>query len=309
MQRLRILALAAAGALSLAPAVYAQRAPFENPLVPDEGKLPLTAGFNDVDGAGGGGLVPWALITGYGTTDSWGANAHYTAVRLRDFQLRTYGVAVGALDRVEVSAATQTFESSGALNGLSVTQHVYGMKVRLVGDAVYDQDSWIPQTAVGVESKHNTGISNGNGAGVPGLVSPTQLGAGSTVGTDWYLSATKVFLADSILVNATLRSTKANQLGLLGFGGDVRDDRSIRFEGTLAYIVTRTFAVGAEYRDKPHDLAVDNERAAYDVFAAWTLSRHVSLVGAFVSLGSILAPVTKQSRDQNGGYLSLQAGF
>jgi len=44
--------------------------------MPDSGKLPLTAGFNDVDGVGGAGLVPSALITGYGTADSWGANAH-----------------------------------------------------------------------------------------------------------------------------------------------------------------------------------------------------------------------------------------
>ena len=29
----------------------------------DGGKLLLTAGFNDVEGAGGGGLVPWALIS------------------------------------------------------------------------------------------------------------------------------------------------------------------------------------------------------------------------------------------------------
>ena len=33
----------------------------------DEGKLHLTAGFNDVDGAGGAGLVPLAFISGYGS--------------------------------------------------------------------------------------------------------------------------------------------------------------------------------------------------------------------------------------------------
>ena len=78
---------------------------------------------------------------------------------------------------------------------------------------------------------------------------------------------------------------------------------------TLAYILTRKFAVGAEYREKPHNLSVDDERAAWDVFAAWTASRNISIVGAYVSLGSILAPVTKQSRDQHGAYLSLQVGF
>ena len=37
---------------------------------PDQGKLLLTAGFNDVDGAAGGGPVPWAVITGYSTNTS-----------------------------------------------------------------------------------------------------------------------------------------------------------------------------------------------------------------------------------------------
>ena len=62
--------------------------------------------------AGGAGLVPWALITGYGTADSWGANAHYTAVQLRDFRLRSYGVAVGALDRIEISATRDVISRS-----------------------------------------------------------------------------------------------------------------------------------------------------------------------------------------------------
>ena len=284
---------------------HAQRAPFENPLSPDQGKLPLTAGFNDVDGVGGAGLVPWALITGYGTADSWGANAHYTAVPLRDFRFSSYGVAVGALDRIEASVTQDQFDATGtAIDGLTVKQRVYGLKVRLTGDAVYDQDSWAPQTAVGVEYKRNSGISD-----FPGLYSPRQLGALSDTGTDWYLSATKVYLPQSLLVNVTVRYTDANEFGLLGFGGDLKRSRSLEFETTLAYLLSRTLAVGAEYRGRPHDLSVDDERGAWDAFIAWTPSRHISLVGAFVSLGGILGPVTGQTRDQNGAYVSLQVGF
>jgi hypothetical protein len=288
-----------------APFAHAQRAPFENPLSPDEGKLPLTAGFNDVDGVGGAGLVPWALITGYGTADSWGANAHYTIVPLRDFRFSSYGVAMGALDRFEASVTQDQFDATGtAIDGLTVRQRIYGLKVRLTGDAVYDQDSWAPQTAVGVEYKKNSGISD-----FPGLVSTRQLGAVSDSGTDWYLSATKVYLPQSLLVNVTVRYTNANEFGLLGFGGDLKRGRSLEFESTLAYLLTRTLAVGAEYRGRPHDLSVDDERGAWDAFVAWTPSRHISLVGAFVSLGGILGPVTGQTRDQNGAYVSLQVGF
>lgn len=273
--------------------------------MPDSGKLPLTAGFNEVDGTGGGGLVPWAIITGYGTEDSWGANAHLTEVPLRDFHLLSYGVAVGALDRVEASVTTDKFGATGTpLNGLGVEQHVYGLKVRLTGDAVYDQDSWAPQTALGFEYKRNTGISH-----TAGLVSPVEVGARSTSGTDWYLSATKVLLAQSVLLDLTLRYTNANEFGLLGFGGDLHHDRSIQPEATVAYIVTRTIAVGGEYRGKPHNLTVDDERGAWDAFVAWSATRHISLVAAYVRLGSILAPVTKDSHAQDGAYLSLQVGF
>jgi hypothetical protein len=292
-------------ALICVPAAQAQRAPFENPLIPDQGKLPLTAGFTDVDGAGGAGLVPWAVITGYGTEDSWGANAHYTLVPLRDFRFRSYGIAVGALDRVEASVTQDQFDAKGtALNGLTVKQRIFGVKVRLTGDAVYDQDSWAPQTAVGIQYKKNSGISD-----APGLVSPRQLGAASDSGMDWYLSATKVYLAQSLLLNVTLRYTNANEFGLLGFGGDLKRSRSLEFESTVAYLVSRTVAIGADYRDKPHNLAIDDEKAAWDAFVAWTASRNVSVVAAYVSLGSILGAATGQTRNQNGAYVSLQVGF
>jgi len=198
--------------------------------MPDLGKLPLTAGFTDVDGAGGGGLVPWATITGYGTDTSWGANAHYTLVPLNDFRLQSYGFAVGAIDRIETSATHDEFKAtSGPLNGLKVEEQVFGLKLRLMGDAVYDQDSFAPQTAVGIEYKRNTGISD-----FTGLTDPKLIGARGNSGTDFYLAATKVLLAQSLVLDITLRYTNANEFGLLGFGGDLRHDRSIEPEATVA---------------------------------------------------------------------------
>src|SRR5262249_385025 len=73
----------------------------------DQGKLPLTAGFSDLEGSGGGGLVPFAVISGYGSSTSWGANAHFTNIQLRDLHLYTYGVTTGAFDRVELSYTRQ----------------------------------------------------------------------------------------------------------------------------------------------------------------------------------------------------------
>ena len=282
----------------------------DNFLGGDEGKLHLTAGFSDLDGAGGGGLVPLAFITGYGSSDSWGANAHFTDIQLKDYQLRAFGVAVGALDRVEVSYTRHEFNITGtALDGLGAAQDIVGVKVKLLGNAVYGQDSWIPQLAVGAEYHKNQGLTNGDAVGLAGLVNPKQLGAASEHGTDYYIAATKVFLAQSLVVNAVVRATKANEFGLLGFGGGLKNTYSYKPEGTVAYLLTRRLALGSEIRTRPHNLAVDDESTAYDVFLAWAPTKNLSLVAAYLNLGGVLGPVTGVNRHQDGPYLSVQAGF
>jgi hypothetical protein len=276
----------------------------------DQGKLLLTAGFSSVEGAGGGGLTPWALITGYGSSDSWGANSYVTGIGLRDFDFGAAGVGVGIRDRIELTFARQTLEATkGALDGISVSQDVIGAKLRIFGDAVYAQDSWVPQAAIGVQAKHNRGIRDGASIGAPDLVSVIQLGAGDEDDVDYYASVTKISLARGWLVNATLRYTRANQFGLLGFGGDRTDDAELQAEATVAYLLRRKIAIGVEYRSRPDDLSADDESAAWDAFVAWTPNRHVSIVAAYANLGSIAAPLTGQSADQDGAYLSAQVGF
>lgn len=282
----------------------------DNLLGADEGKLHLTAGFSDLEGAGGGGLVPLAFITGYGSNLSWGANAHFTNIQLRDLHLYTYGVSAGGLDRFEFSVTRQQLDfTSTALDGLGVKQDVYGLKVKLFGDAVYGQDSILPQVAVGAQYKHNDGIKNAEAVGLPGLINPQQLGAQAEHSTDVYLAVTKVFLGQSLLVNAVVRETKANQFGLLGFGGDRHRGYSTKPEGTVAYLVTRKLAVGGEIRTGPHNLNVDDQTNAWTLFVGWTPTKNLSLVAAYLNIGSVLAPVTTVSRHQDGPYLSVQAGF
>lgn len=276
----------------------------------DQGKLLLTAGFSSVEGAGGGGITPWALITGYGSSDSWGANTYVTGIGLRDFDFTAAGVGVGIRDRVELSFSRQMLEATdGALNGISVSQDVIGAKLRIFGDAVYAQDSWAPQLAMGVLAKRNRGIEDGTRIGAPDLVSVTQLGASDEDDIDYYMSATKIWLAQGLFVNATIRYTRANQFGLLGFGGDRNDDAEVQAEGTLAYLVRRKVAVGVEYRTRGRNLSADEEGAAWDAFVAWTPNRHISIVAAYANLGSIAAPLTGQTADQDGAYLSAQVGF
>jgi hypothetical protein len=290
----------AAMAMALAGGAQAQTIPN----MPDMGKFLATGGVSQVEGAGGGGIVPWALISGYGTRDSWGANAHATYLNTQDYKLTSYGVAVGIADRVEISLASQEFKGSLApLDRLDIKQDIVGVKVKVAGDAVYDQDRWLPQIAVGALFKKNKGIG---GLGALGVTNVTQLGAGDDQGYDYYVAATKILVEQSLLLNATLRATKANQMGLLGFGGDLRDSHSLMPEISAAYLVTRKLAVGAEYRRKPHNLGVDNEKAYYDAFVAWFPTKHFSVTAAYAQLGDITIFNPKK---QHGVYLSVQAGF
>jgi hypothetical protein len=259
----------------------------------------LTGGVSEIEGAAGGGLTPWAVIGGYGTASQLGANAHATYVHTQDFALTTYGAAVGVANRVEFSVARQEFNTReagaqlGLGSGFRFNMDTIGVKVRLLGDAVLDQDTWVPQVAAGVQFKHNE----------QGDVL-RAIGATSNSGTDFYLSATKLLLAQSLLLNGTLRFTKANQFGLLGFGGDKSNSYHPEFEASVAYLFSRHVAAGAEYRTRPDNLGFAREQNAYDAFIAWAPTKHVSLTLAYVALGDIAT-----IRNQRGAYASLQVGF
>jgi hypothetical protein len=263
------------------------------------GKLLLTHGVSTVEGAAGGGLAPWATIAGAETNRGIGGEAHATYVDLPDYSLRTYGAAIGWRDRVELSAARQAFDTGatgaklGLGKGFTFKQTILGAKVRILGDAVYDQDRWWPQVSVGVQYKDNNQDA---------IV--RAVGAKDDDGVDYYVTATKVLLAQSLVLSGAVRVTKANQLGLLGFGGDQNDVYKPQFEGSAGYLLSKRLVVGAEYRTKPDNLAFAKESDAFDLFAAYAVNKHLSVTAAYVDLGDI-ATFT----NQRGVYLSLQAGF
>ena len=134
-------AAAALTAALIAPATAgAQETP--RPAWFDSGRLLRTAGIAQLEGAAGGGLTPWATIAGYGTRNVAGGTAHATAVVLPDFPLHTAGVAVGLFNRLELSYARQWFDTRdtgrvlGLRAGYTFEQDGFGLKLRLLGDAV-----------------------------------------------------------------------------------------------------------------------------------------------------------------------------
>lgn len=271
-----------------------------------DGKLLLTGGVSSIDGLAGGGLTPWAVTAGYATEGEHGGAAFATRVQTADYALTAFGAAWGAGERFELAVARQDLVAGATgtalgLPGLHLRQDIVGGKLRLFGDAVLDADTLVPAVAVGLQAKwlHAGGLS------------PTldALGARRR-GLDAYASATKLFLGAGVLVNATLRATRANQNGLLGFGGTGRRRVSFEPEISVAKLLRRDLAVGAEYRAMPDKLNPsalgDGLRADdwKDVFVAWAPSKRVSLTAAFVDLGRVVPAV--QPRRQRGGYLSLQ---
>ena len=254
--------------------------------------------MSNIEGAAGGGIASWAVITGYETRDGIGANVHATGIQLKDFQFRSWGVAAGFYDRLEFSFAHQEFDTQGTGaklglgRGFTFDQDVYGAKLKVLGDAVYNQDSWIPQVAVGAQ------VKRADQGAVIGL-----LGGRDSSGVDWYVAATKVYLDQSLVLNGTVRATKANQTGLLGFGGPNDNGYHAKFEGSAALLLSKRFAIGAEYRTKPSNLGLKEDGWA-DVFAAYAINKSLSVTAAYVDLGEIAT-----FKHQNGVYLSLQAGF
>ena len=304
---------AAAAALALAATGLAHA---------DTGKLLLTGGVSTIAGSAGGGLTPWAVIGTNATEGEVGASAYLTHAATQDYALTGYGVAVGIHDRVELSLARQDFDASPsiALNGIApfgitpgqhIKMDVVGVKVRVAGDAILDSDNWMPQIAVGLEHKRVH----------PGSLQPVLDFLGTkTQGTDVYVSATKLLLDKSLLLNATLRSTNANQNGLLGFGAAApgKKSRSLQPEFSVAYLLNKNLAVGAEYRFKPNNLqslgaaaglgAALREDDWKDIFIAWAPSKNLSLTLAWVDLGRIVPGITN-GRKQTGYYLSAQVAF
>jgi Protein of unknown function (DUF3034) len=194
-----------------------------------------TWGVSQVEGAGGGGLTPWALVTGSGSRDQVSATAYATTWRSQGgYTLRALGAAVGLYDTVEVSAAQWRFGLSDTVPGESIAMDVIGAKWRVWGDAVHDQDRWWPQVAIGAQYKQNHDMTV-----------PAALGARHGQDTDLYVAATKVWLGGlagrNVLANLSLRTTRANQFGLLGFGGDQGDSRRVKAEGSVAVLLRTTW--------------------------------------------------------------------
>ncbi|HEX5756659.1 MAG TPA: DUF3034 family protein [Arenimonas sp.] len=264
-----------------------------------QGRLLATGGASQLEGSAGGGIVPWAVLAGYGTRDENGGTAFATRVDTGDYALDAFGAAWTFRNRLEVSVARQRFDLGRLRRDLglpwaALEQDILGAKLRLGGDLVYGD--W-PQLSIGVQHKRLRD---------PAL--PLAVGARSGSGSDVYVAASRLFLDAAggypLLLNLGVRSSNGNQLGLLGFGGDQRQGRSLLWEASVAVLPSPRWAVGVEYRQKPDNLGFAREDDWLDGFVAWFPDKRVAVVAAWAELGDIAT-----LSNQRGGYLSLQVSF
>ena len=264
----------------------------------DEGRLKATGGLVTIEGAAGGGLVPWAVMSGLSTRPGNDAVLGVSATRVGDFQLETIGLSASWNDRFEVSLGRQQFTVDRGLLPAGIDrrigQTVLGAKVRVAGDLIYGD---LPQMAVGLQYKHSDSD-----------VLAGALGARRNDDVEAYFSVTRLFLAGPFdrnwLLNGTLRATRANETGLLGFGRADDNGYDLVGEFSAAMFFNPEFALGAEYRQKPDGLPGLGESDWRDVFVAWVPNRHFSLAVAYVDLGTIAA-----RPDQDGVFISMTGNW
>lgn len=148
--------------------------------------------------SGSAGLVPWALISGYGDEEEWSLGAFHTSMDVDSFRLKVNGENVSYDNRVEFLAALHSFEIKGAAG--NIRQEVDSAKVSLMGDAIYTR---VRKISAGLQYKCllESTIADAVGA------------EESDQSVDVYLSATKVHLGlvggYHLLWSVTLRATKA----------------------------------------------------------------------------------------------------
>ncbi|MEH6499197.1 MAG: DUF3034 family protein [Pseudoalteromonas distincta] len=263
------------------------------------GRLLATGGATMIEGSAGGGIVPWAVMSGYGTREEWGGDVFATRVDTGDYRLDTAGLNLSYANRIELSFAQQrldisTLSKAAGLPERSLNQDVFGAKLRLFGDLVYDQ---LPQVALGVQHKRQTNFDI-----------PHAVGAKRDSDTEAYLAASRLLLGGAagynLLLNGTLRYSRANETGLLGFGGDRRDSRSLLKEGSAAILLNPEWVVGIEYREKPDNLSFAGESDWKDLFVGYFPSKRLALVAAWADLGEIAT-----LDGQKGAYLSMQLSY
>lgn len=254
------------------------------------GRINATGGLLNLEGSGGGGLLPWSTMAGLSTDPGVDWLAGTAFVQLDDYSVHTVSVAGSWNDRAEWSLAQSRLSIDTNPGSLNIEQTIVGGKWRLAGDLIYGRT---PQISVGVQARwlHDETVAR-------------ALGARDDFGLDFYVGASRLILDGPFhrnwLIAGNLRATRANELGFLGFGGDESNDYALSAELSTALFLNPAWAVGVEFRHKPDHLHAINESNWYDSFVAWFPNKHMNVALAYANAGTIAG-----RDEQDGVYVSV----
>lgn len=262
----------------------------------------------NVEGSAGGGLVPMALMHPQGPLFS------YTNLTTQDFGIQSIAIGGSIADRAEVSfghlMATVPSSYAAFYTDNRITVNTFGLKFK-----VLDMSDSAPQVVIGLQAKSSSGS----------LLDTLQaVGAiGGKSGTDVYAAATKVVTVGGkgVVLNGILRATKANQMGILGFGGGTaaggKTGYSVNPELSAGVFLADNVILGGEYRAKPNNISSTvaglgiKEDDAYSLFMVYLVNKSMAITAAYVNLGQVGASktVVAGAAKQDGLYLQMQANF
>ena len=205
----------------------------------------------NIEGEGGGGLVPWAYLTNPPEEGKILGRPTVGATYIfpQNFNVNIYHFNETITDRLELGFARTIFNTTNLLGTSGLDKGVE----ELVMDTIHakllllKETDTLPAISVSAEYKKNRDIDTADRNSGGAL---TAAGYDDDKGFDYALSLTKLIKAKlPILVNVGARYTKANQTGYLGFSDDAR----ILPEVSLAVMPESNVVVGFEYRAKPDE--------------------------------------------------------
>ena len=169
----------------------------------------------------------------------------------------------------------------------SVDLHNANLRLSLVRDGEFEQP-WLPAITIGAHYKYNDTIEDIDNDLMGTL---TAIGIEDNDGFDFTLSASKMIpgLPRPVILTATLRSTEAAHIGLLGFTGD----RELVVEGTVCVLATNRFFFATEYRQKPDEYTaapglVAGEDDWWTICAGYIVNDHMTVAGGYAHFGDVL---------------------
>ncbi|NOY54144.1 MAG: DUF3034 family protein [Deltaproteobacteria bacterium] len=263
----------------------------------------------NIEGEGGGGLVPWAYLTNPPADGQLFGNPSVgsTYIFPQNFNVNVYHFNETISDRLELGFARTVFDTTNILggNGLNIgidelTIDTYHAKVLLLKET-----DTLPAVSVSIEYKKNQDIAHAdkNGGGAF-----TSTGMDDDSGLDYCLSVTKLYKGWKmpVLINLSGRYTKAAQTGYLGFS----KNGNFEPEASLAVLPESNVAVGVEFRGKPNEyksvagIGSFQEDNWTDFFIAYFPTKGLSITGAVVNFGNIV------NRNVNTGlYMNMKYDF